>query len=150
MTIATCQNPMCGCSSCRCDHCECGTAAIGDLEGQVMDVLWEESDSEPTVKDITRWFPALAYTTVATVLDRLADKGLARCRIEKNTRRYSANGSRTAYTAMAMYRPLRKAADAGAALERFVEVLSSEDRELLRDALLRTGKRPTRKGTTGA
>ena len=111
-----------------------------------MDVLWEEANSEPTVKDIARSFPDLAYTTVATMLDRLVEKGLADCRMEKHTKRYSGKGSRAAYTAMAMHRPLRKTSDPGPALLRFVEVLSPEDRELLGEALRdRNRQKTTRK-----
>ncbi len=110
-----------------------------------MDVLWELSTSEPTVKEIGQSFPELAYTTVATTLDRLVEKSLARCRLERHTKRYAANGSRAAYTAMAMYGSLRRTSEPRTALARFVEVLSPEDRASLRAVLQgeerRTGKR---------
>lgn len=137
--MTACSNPMCGCSSCGCKECRCGTATIGDLEGQVMDVLWEHGNPEATVKDIAQSFPDLAYTTVATMLDRLAEKGLARCRIENHIKRFSGNGSRAAYTAMTMYESLSKASEAGAALGRFVQVLGPEEREQLKEALGQSG-----------
>jgi len=146
MITTSCENPMCECPSCRCVECRCGTASMGDLEGRVMDVLWSRPESEATVKEVTGAFPDLAYTTVATMLDRLAEKGLARCRLDKHTRHYAANGSRAAYTAMAMCGSLRNASEPGAALERFVEVLSPAEIDMLRVALRRTRRRS---GTAG-
>lgn len=53
------------------------TDSLGELEARVLDVLW--SSPEPLlVRDVgarLRRRPALAYTTVMTVLDRLHDKG---------------------------------------------------------------------------
>ncbi len=47
---------------------------LGPLEAQVLEVLW--SRPEPlTVRDVQNAFPALAYTTVMTTLDRLYRKG---------------------------------------------------------------------------
>src|SRR3974390_1406501 len=140
-TDTTCENPMCGCPSCACDDCHCGTASMGDLEGRVMDVLWSRPGSEATVKDVATAFSDLAYTTVATMLNRLAEKGLARCRLDKHTRYYAANGSRAAYTAMVMCGSLRHANEPAAALERFVEVLSPAEMAMLRDALRRSRRR---------
>lgn len=53
--------------------------SLGELEAGVLSILW--SSGEPlAVRDvlarINRQRPALAYTTVLTVLDRLYDKGL--------------------------------------------------------------------------
>lgn len=51
--------------------------ALGDLEHAVMRALWKSSDAL-TVREVQariRRRPALAYTTVLTVLDRLFDKG---------------------------------------------------------------------------
>jgi BlaI family transcriptional regulator, penicillinase repressor len=135
MTMTACPNPMCGCPSCGCEECRCGTATIGDLEGRVMDALWEHESAEATVKDIAQSFPDLAYTTVATMLDRLTEKGLARCRVENHIKQFSGNGSRAAYTAMAMYESLSKTSEAGAALGRFVQILGSKEREQLKEAL---------------
>jgi predicted transcriptional regulator len=145
VTIATCKNPMCTCTSCSCGDCQCGTATVGDLEGRVMDVLWDNSVHEPTVRNIALSFPDLAYTTVATMLDRLVEKGLAQCKMEKHTKRYSAVGSRAAYTAMAMYGSLRRTAEPGVALKRFLEVLSLEDRKMLQEAFRNLKRRPTRR-----
>jgi predicted transcriptional regulator len=50
--------------------------ALGDLEAAVLEVLWQ-SEEGLSVRDVggrLRRRPALAYTTVMTVLDRLHDK----------------------------------------------------------------------------
>jgi predicted transcriptional regulator len=50
---------------------------LGELEARVLEILWEAA--EPlSVRDVGAQLkrrPALAYTTVMTVLDRLHDKG---------------------------------------------------------------------------
>lgn len=51
---------------------------LGELEGAILGVLWDcgEKLSVREVLDRLERGPALAYTTVLTVLDRLHDKGL--------------------------------------------------------------------------
>ncbi len=141
--ISACENPMCGCTSCSCTNCRCGTARLGDLEGLVMDVVWERSRDEPTVRDVGRSFPDLAYTTVATMLDRLVEKGVARCRMDGRTRRFSAHGSRADYTAMYMYDALRKTGEPSAALARFAETVTPAEAKALGVALQRRGRTRT-------
>ena len=49
-------------------------AALGNLEREVMDVVW--SSGETTVKEVQSALPRpVAYTTVMTTLDRLFKKG---------------------------------------------------------------------------
>ena len=79
-TKTTCDNPMCSCNPCTCDSCSCGVATLGDLERRVMDILWEEPEGERTVRSVADVLPEYAYTTVATVLERLSQKGLVRRR----------------------------------------------------------------------
>ena len=53
-------------------------AVTGELEQAVMDILWSRAESL-SVRDVHDLISAerdLAYTTVMTVLDRLAKKGL--------------------------------------------------------------------------
>jgi predicted transcriptional regulator len=51
---------------------------LGDLEADVMEAIWARGRA--TVHDVHEWLAAadreLAYTTVMTVMSRLADKGL--------------------------------------------------------------------------
>ncbi|HEX3875776.1 MAG TPA: BlaI/MecI/CopY family transcriptional regulator [Bryobacteraceae bacterium] len=52
-----------------------GMPALGPLEADVMDVLW--NTSEANVRDVIQHLARpLAYTTVMTTLDRLYKKGL--------------------------------------------------------------------------
>lgn len=54
-------------------------AVTGELEQAVMDILWSRPDAL-SVRDVHELISAdrdLAYTTVMTVLDRLAKKGAA-------------------------------------------------------------------------
>lgn len=59
-------------------------AAMGELEQTVMAVLWGHSAamSVREVFDVITRDRDLAYTTVLTVLDRLAKKGLAKRRLD--------------------------------------------------------------------
>jgi predicted transcriptional regulator len=50
---------------------------LGDLEAAIMDVIWTEaSDTVRTVRDHLQRTPLPGYTTVATIMNRLVDKGL--------------------------------------------------------------------------
>jgi len=50
---------------------------LGPLEGRLMKLIWEGRVDEPfIVRDVLAHTPDLAYTTVMTTLNRLADKGL--------------------------------------------------------------------------
>jgi predicted transcriptional regulator len=51
--------------------------ALGDLEAEIMELVWKEE--EASVRDIHRLLEKkrdIAYTTVMTVMGRLAEKGL--------------------------------------------------------------------------
>jgi predicted transcriptional regulator len=48
---------------------------LGPLEAKVLDHLWERREPLP-VREVKSAFPALAYTTIMTTLDRLYRKGL--------------------------------------------------------------------------
>lgn len=131
-----CGNPLCSCDPCGCgDSCTCGAATLGQLEQRVMDAVWGEGDREVTARSVADLFPEHAYTTVATVLDRLVTKGLVRRRKVGRTVRFSAVGTGGAHTAVLMHRALASGPDADAALVRFAETLSAEEVAVLRGAL---------------
>lgn len=132
-----CANPMCSCDDCRCDDCMCGVARLGDLERRVMKIVWESDDPESSVREVARQFPGYAYTTVATVLDRLHGKGMLHRRMEGRTIRYSAVGSQGAHTTVLMRRVLDDGHDPDAALRLFVQGLSKSESSTLRRALTR-------------
>src|SRR5437867_3726892 len=63
---------------------------LGDLQLQIMKVLWERS--EATVADIHQALSArdLAYTTIATMLRKMEERGLVTHRLEGRSFVYRA------------------------------------------------------------
>ena len=145
-TTTTCDNPMCACDPCTCDHCHCGAARLGELERRVMDALWAKPDRELTGRDVAEALTGYAYTTVATVLDRLVHKGLVHRRMDGRTIRFAAIGTRGAHTAVLMHDALAADGDTDAALVRFVETLSQPETKVLRKALETLDRRSARPG----
>ncbi|MDG6107864.1 BlaI/MecI/CopY family transcriptional regulator [Dactylosporangium aurantiacum] len=100
-------------------------AGLGDLEREVMARLWDAG--EPlTVRQVhERLDPdrGLAYTTVMTVLDRLAKKGVVTQQKADRAYRYAAAQTREEMTAALMLDALSAAPDGAArdaALAHFV------------------------------
>lgn len=81
---------------------------LGDLERAVMEHLWESAEGHPegvTVREVLGRFDGereIAYTTVMTVLDRLAKKSLATRVRDGRAWRYLPSDSREQLTAQAM------------------------------------------------
>ena len=86
---------------------------LGQHERSVMDQLW--SDSEPqTVREVHAALSAsrnLAYTTVMTVLHRLADKGLVVQHRANRAHRYAAARGRDELVAELMLDALDQVPD---------------------------------------
>ncbi len=79
-------------------------SGLGDLERAVMTVLWEQ-DGDQSVRQVLTHLNGsrdLAYTTVMTVLDRLAKKDLANRTRDGRAWMYSAAASREELTAASM------------------------------------------------
>ncbi len=100
-------------------------AALGDLERDVMARLWDAA--EPlTVRQVHAGLSAqrdLAYTTVMTVLDRLAKKGMVVQEKADRAYRYAAARTREETTAALMLDALAATPDGAArdaALAHFV------------------------------
>ncbi len=131
-----CTNPMCACDPCgHGDDCRCGIATLGDLERRVMGVLWKDPGRELTGRDVANVLTEYAYTTVATVLDRLSRKGLVSRRMDGRTIRFTAIGTQGAHTAVLMHDSLKAADDPDTVLVHFAETLSKSEAETLRLAL---------------
>jgi predicted transcriptional regulator len=130
-----CGNPMCSCVPCSCGHCACGAARLGELERLVIEFLWNHQGGELTGRQVADELPDHAYTTVATVLDRLVHKGLVRRRMDGRTIRFAAVGSGGAYTAVQMREALAEGNDPDAALLHFADILSPEEADTLRRSL---------------
>jgi predicted transcriptional regulator len=118
---------------------------MGELERAVMEVLWSAAPEDGwwTVRDVHAALAARpgrrdsAYTTVMTVLQRMAGKGLVEQQRDGRAYRYRAAGSREEMTAGLMRDALDEFAsdDRRTALVAFVGEASAADREALREAL---------------
>jgi predicted transcriptional regulator len=116
---------------------------FGELESAIMDVVWA-SDRAYLVREVRErlsYNRSLAYTTVMTVMNILYGKGVL-CR-EKHGRawRYWPAESREEHDARLMAEVLRSGGNEHITMMRFVERVSDEERESLRDAVLHTNGR---------
>jgi predicted transcriptional regulator len=101
-----------------------------------MDVLWDRG-RPATVRDVvdTLHSRALAYTTVMTVLDRLAGKGMVRRERAGRAWSYRPAAAREAYIAQLMLNALDLAGSRDAALVRFARSVTGPEADVLRAAL---------------
>ncbi|MGC4943174.1 BlaI/MecI/CopY family transcriptional regulator [Kribbella sp. DT2] len=110
---------------------------LGELERVVMEQLWA-ADTALTVREVHERLSLtrdLAYTTVMTVLDRLAKKKLTERERDGKAWRYKASAPRADLAVDLMRDALDQAGDRRAALVRFVGQVSDEEAALLREAL---------------
>lgn len=116
------------------------SARLGDLERAVMDHLWSAPEPQ-TVRQVHEGLSAhrdLAYTTVMTVLQRLAKKSLVLQHRDDRAHRYAPMHGRDELVAGLMVDALDQAADTGsrrAALVLFVERVGADEADALRRAL---------------
>lgn len=134
-TATTCSNARCSCDPCGCATCACGVASLGGLERRVISVLWEDPRPELTGRDVADALPEYAYTTILTVLDRLARKGLVRRTKPGRINRFAATGTMAEHAAGTMHDALVTARDPAVALVRFVELLTGEQASLVQRAI---------------
>ncbi len=134
-TTKTCDNPKCTCEVCTCAACGCGVARPGEAELRVMEILWSAPDREMTGRDVADLLPNYAYTTVATMLDRLVHKNLASRRLEGRTIRFTATGTRAEHAAQLMHETLATNREPKAVLLRFATTMSRSEAAILRQAL---------------
>ena len=118
-----------------------GKPHLGELERAVMDVLWAaDEDATMTVREVHAALVPdrdVAYTTVMTVLDRLARKALVTQERAGRAFRYRPRASRAELTAELMHEALSDFTrdDRGQALVAFVGDASAADLDALRRAL---------------
>ncbi|MGC0251366.1 BlaI/MecI/CopY family transcriptional regulator [Pseudactinotalea sp. Z1748] len=114
--------------------------AMGELESAIMAQLWA-ADGPCTVREVHEALTPdrpLAYTTVMTVLDRLAKKGLLTQERQGRAFRYSPSRTREQLTADLMLDALggtTEPAQRVAALQQFVGRVSPREAEAIRAAL---------------
>jgi predicted transcriptional regulator len=126
---------MCTCDPCGCTDCRCGGASLGELEEQVLAIVWAAGTEDVTCRDVADELPHHAYTTVATILERLAAKGVVSQRKEAGRRRYAAVGSADARAGLLMRQALDGGRDAAGSLRAFARTLDAAERTALLAAL---------------
>ena len=103
----------------------------GDLKQQVLTLLLA-ADEPMTPGQVRDALDAdLAYTTVMTVLNRLAEQGLVARRRAGRAYAYTAVVDEAEVTARQMHRLLEGGGDRVAVLRRFLGVLSDDDERAL-------------------
>lgn len=121
-------------------------SSLGDLEHQVMEQLWT-ADEAQSVRDVhAALVPdrGLAYTTVMTVLDRLAKKGLVVRESAGRAYRYAPARSREQLVADVMHDALPGTeSDRTAALVAFVEGVTPDEADAMRAALAKLERSQT-------
>ena len=86
---------------------------LGELEREVLDVLWAHPDQLLTVRDVHAEISSrreIAYTTAMTVMDRMAKKGLLDQHRTGRAYTYQAVGTRADLTAGLMRETLAQVA----------------------------------------
>ena len=111
-----------------------GLASLfGALELRVLDAMWRHG-GEVAVRDLQAQFPASAYTTLMTTMDRLHRKGVLERRKVGRAFAYRAVSSRDELESGLVTRalqPLLRGANAEPILSFFVEEVSRQDDRLL-------------------
>jgi predicted transcriptional regulator len=113
---------------------------LGELERAVMDHLWSSGEPQ-TVRQVHEALAAsrdLAYTTIMTVLQRLAKKNLVVQHRDDRAHRYAPMHGRDELVAGLMVDALDQVSDSGsreAALVHFVERVGAGEAAALRRAL---------------
>lgn len=112
---------------------------LGDLEAEIMKLVWKHN--RVTVRDVyeqLRLKKTLAYTTVMTIMGRLAEKGLLHKELRGNAFIYTPTISEADFARQVVSEVLDGLMEVFAepALSHMVEKLGSEDNEKL-DALER-------------
>lgn len=116
---------------------------LGDLERAVMEVLWTTSDAHPEGRTVREVHDAigvergLAYTTLMTVLDRMAKKDLVRRERDGRAWRYTAASTRAELTSESMHHTLGELAGdtRRSALLHFLDESTPEEIDELKAAL---------------
>lgn len=112
---------------------------LGDLEADIMECLWDESPA--SVRDVHESLSLkrdIAYTTVMTVMSRLAEKGILKRRQDGRAYLYSPVQSRDEFCAQAVGTVMKGLLGGFGepVLSQFVDTVSAADASNL-DQLLR-------------
>jgi len=109
---------------------------LGDLEADIMELVWEMGDV--TVRQIYETLNGrrtIAYTTVMTVMSRLAEKGILQKIKSGTAHHYRPAVSRRDFTQSTVTRVMDKLLEdfTAPAINRFVDYLNSENPEKIEE-----------------
>lgn len=86
--------------------CNCHNTAkckmLGELEQKIMEVLWSSSTPLRPSEVLTKVNNSHAYTTIMTVLKRMADKKLVKRELKGNVYLYQALQNKSTFAATAL------------------------------------------------
>ncbi len=104
----------------------------GDLEQEIMNILWV--DSEPLIPSViqSRLSKKLAYTTVKTILERLHDKGLLNRQKKSGVYYYSPKVSKESYGSKSLRSVFKNILGSygNLAISQFIESIKEEPESL--------------------
>ena len=100
-----------------------------------MRILWTANEPMSPAEVLEDLDDGLAYTSIATVLNRLCAKGLVRRRPSGRKFLYETTATEADLTSQRIHSLLDAAGDRRAALTGFLNTLSSDDAEVLRALL---------------
>lgn len=108
---------------------------LGNLESDVMDIVWSK-DGEVTVRDVLEVLlskRSIAYTTVMTIMFRLADKKILNKRLEGNTSFFIPSMNRDDFTKNVVGNVIDSLLEdfADDAIAHFVSRVKKEDRKMI-------------------
>lgn len=105
---------------------------LGELEQQVMDLLWQHSPR--SVRDVMDALPhQLAYTTIATVMQNLKRKNMVSVQRQGRLVSYLPKLTREEHSARLMRQALNASHDRAASILHFVQDMPEEELAMLRD-----------------
>ncbi len=110
---------------------------FGQLESAIMEVIWSEDKPCPVreVRERLSYGRPIAYTTVMTVMTILHGKGVLRREKHGRAWRYWPAERREEHDARLMAEILRSGADAGATLRLFLNLMSEQETDEIRNVV---------------
>lgn len=109
---------------------------LGDLEAEIMETLWNKGDlTVRQVHDLFRERRQIAYTTIMTVMSRLADKGLLGKIKQGNAFIYHANVSKDEFTQSTLKKVIQELLDdfTAPAISQFLESVEKVNPEKMEE-----------------
>lgn len=109
---------------------------LGELEADIMEIVWQRGElTVRQVYEILQDIRQIAYTTVMTVMSRLADKGLLKKLKEGNAFVYRATASREEFTRTTLKKVINELMEdfAAPAISQFMDSMENVDPEKMEE-----------------